>query len=167
MILRDWDWRLRIWCSFAPLTSSSSHRHLPPFAGEHLSRWSLYLATRCFCLIPRRSLTDSLVVVLCVSSAGDAATALESAPPPPKKGESPARAAIGERRRGSPFAQLPVVARRPKREAASTAWSPFAAAAAVVERLEREGTRIAFCAQFTQAPRPGKIGPVGTRTRSA
>ena len=76
MILRDWNLRLRIWRSFAPLTSSpspilSSPSPLPPFAllpfaAEHLSsesRWSLYLATRCFCLIPRRSLTDYLVGV--------------------------------------------------------------------------------------------------------
>ena len=129
------------------------------------ARWSLYLATRCFCLIPRRSLSDSLV----------ANTALESARPParhPRKRASgrrePSTARGGAWRRSRSYLLLRAV-RTPKRGAAVTAWSPFsvvdAAAASAVEGLEREGTPNAFCAQFTQAPRPGKIGSVGGRAR--
>ena len=107
------------------------------------ARWSLYLATRCFCLIPRRSLADSLVAAACLPA---------NPPPPSGKGESLARIVNGECRRGAPVAPLPVVARLIRLE-------PFAAAAAA-EWLKkgRDSDRFLRSVHASNSPRQDRTG---------
>ena len=110
------------------------------------ARWSLYLATRCFCLIPRRSLADSLVAAACLPANPPPLRA----PPPSGKGELLASIVNGECRRGAPVAPLPVVARLIRLE-------PFAAAAEWLEK-GRDSDRFLRSVHASNSSRQDRTG---------